>query len=188
MSHNSEVLEAVNRAIDSLTALKKLLEQEETAPAEPVNTKAEPKPAELVLPSSAEKKPAETIELVAPEKIVIEPPENVFPELVHPDAAVKEPAAPIELTHPESVTAAMKTSISLELPDAAPAQEPAAPAPDQPPVCPRCGKTVDHGFKFCMYCGEKLGSAPAQLLCKNCGKPIQPGNKFCVACGTPVNG
>ena len=186
MSHNPEILDAVNRAIDALTELRTLLEQEAAAPAEPKPAAPKQASPELVLPEAQSKQPEPAIELVAPEPIVIEPPENVFPELVHPEAAEKEPQAPIELTHPDSVTAAMKTPISLELPGAVPAQEAAAPA--QPLVCPRCGKTVDHGFKFCMYCGEKLGSAPAQLTCRNCGKPIQPGNKFCVTCGTPVNG
>ncbi len=188
MSHNSEVLDAVNRAIDALIDLRTLLEQEAAAPAEPKQPAPKPETPELVLPEAETKQPEPAIELVAPEPIVIEPPENVFPELVHPEATEKEPQAPIELTQPDSVTAAMKTPISLELPGAVPAQDDPAPAPDQPLICPRCGKTVDHGFKFCMYCGEKLGSAPAQQLCRNCGKPIQPGNKFCVTCGTPVNG
>jgi hypothetical protein len=95
MSHNSEVLDAVNRAIDALTDLRTLLEQEAAAPAEPKQPAPKPETPELVLPEAETKQPEPAIELVAPEPIVIEPPENVFPELVHPEAAEKEPQAPI---------------------------------------------------------------------------------------------
>ena len=57
MSNNSEVLDAVNRAIDALTDLRTLLEQEAAAPAEPEQTEPKAATPELVLPEPETKQP-----------------------------------------------------------------------------------------------------------------------------------
>ena len=44
-------------------------------------------------------------------------------------------------------------------------------------ICPSCGKTVARG-KFCPECGYKFITA-----CPKCGKEIVPGAKFCLECG-----
>lgn len=44
-------------------------------------------------------------------------------------------------------------------------------------ICPSCGKTVTKS-KFCPECGYKFITA-----CPKCGKEIVPGAKFCLECG-----
>ena len=44
-------------------------------------------------------------------------------------------------------------------------------------VCPECGKTVVKG-KFCPECGHKFVTA-----CPKCGKAVPEGAKFCLECG-----
>lgn len=46
--------------------------------------------------------------------------------------------------------------------------------------CPKCGKPVQEGQKFCNNCGEKLTS---EVPCIKCGKNLAPGSKFCPKCG-----
>lgn len=204
MSYNPEILTAVNRAIDALSDLKLMLEKEaaeaESTPETPAEETAAPIEPEV------QEEPA-PIELIAPEKPEPLPAQEKV-ELVHPEAAEKAPQEEISLAHPESVTASEKRTIELVLtdpesiiyPDPVPPADPApaepvsAPAPaaaEKTPVqnmtCPRCGKKIDHGFKFCMYCGQQLnvpGAAPQ--TCKACGKQLRPGNRFCVYCGTPA--
>jgi len=48
---------------------------------------------------------------------------------------------------------------------------------DNTVTCPSCGKTVAKG-KFCPECGYKFITA-----CPKCGKEIMPGAKFCLECG-----
>ena len=48
---------------------------------------------------------------------------------------------------------------------------------DNTVICPSCGKTVAKG-KFCPECGYKFITA-----CPKCGKEIVPGAKFCLECG-----
>lgn len=48
---------------------------------------------------------------------------------------------------------------------------------DNTVTCPSCGKTVAKG-KFCPECGYKFITA-----CPKCGKEIVPGAKFCLECG-----
>ena len=50
-------------------------------------------------------------------------------------------------------------------------------APEGTVVCPQCGNTVFKG-KFCPECGHKFVSA-----CPKCGKEVIPGAKFCLECG-----
>ena len=59
-------------------------------------------------------------------------------------------------------------------------------------VCPNCGKKVNTGSKFCIYCGSPI-TAPVQTaeevsgeVCKACGKPLEEGAAFCTYCGTAV--
>ena len=44
-------------------------------------------------------------------------------------------------------------------------------------VCPECGNTVTKG-KFCPECGHKFIT-----VCPKCGKDLVPGAKFCLECG-----
>ena len=44
-------------------------------------------------------------------------------------------------------------------------------------VCPDCGNTVAKG-KFCPECGHKFVT-----VCPKCGKDVVPGAKFCLECG-----
>jgi len=64
--------------------------------------------------------------------------------------------------------------------------------------CPKCGKSIRQGAKFCGFCGHVLGDpgtgqpkAAATPLeqrsvgnpCPHCGKPNRQGVKFCASCG-----
>ncbi len=49
--------------------------------------------------------------------------------------------------------------------------------PDNKIICPECGNAVVKG-KFCPECGHKFITA-----CPKCGKEIVPGAKFCLECG-----
>ena len=50
-------------------------------------------------------------------------------------------------------------------------------APADMIVCPECGNTVAKG-KFCPECGYKFVT-----VCPKCGKDVVPGAKFCLECG-----
>ena len=60
-------------------------------------------------------------------------------------------------------------------------------------ICQQCGKKVNPGSKFCIYCGAAL-EAPAEQpeekaevkVCKACGKPLEEGVVFCTNCGTKI--
>lgn len=59
-------------------------------------------------------------------------------------------------------------------------------------VCANCGKRINPGNKFCIYCGtatEVKTETPVETsenICKSCGQPLEKGNLFCVHCGTKV--
>lgn len=53
----------------------------------------------------------------------------------------------------------------------------AAPVPDGTILCPSCGNTVTKG-KFCPECGHRFITS-----CPKCGKELVPGAKFCLECG-----
>lgn len=57
--------------------------------------------------------------------------------------------------------------------------QPQVQAQSQAGVCPSCGKPVQDGAMFCMYCG-------ARLACSKCGAKLIPGAKFCPQCGNQV--
>ncbi len=44
--------------------------------------------------------------------------------------------------------------------------------------CPRCGKDINYGSKFCPECGIAL-----VYTCPKCGNTVDPGHKFCDNCG-----
>lgn len=53
-------------------------------------------------------------------------------------------------------------------------------------VCPSCGAKVDPESKFCLACGAKLETPPAQSadkFCPNCGTKVDPESNFCPSCG-----
>ena len=59
--------------------------------------------------------------------------------------------------------------------------------------CPKCGKELKDGQKFCRNCGTPVvaKSQPASPnqqtnVCAKCGNPLKPGQKFCMKCGTRV--
>lgn len=58
--------------------------------------------------------------------------------------------------------------------------------------CPKCGKPVNPGQKFCTGCGTKIDAVPQQPVnssanaCPSCGAPMNPGQKFCTKCGTKI--
>lgn len=63
--------------------------------------------------------------------------------------------------------------------------------------CPKCGKPLRPGARFCGNCGATIPAA-AQAVgapqiaegdvspCPNCGKPVRRGAKFCTHCGTKM--
>lgn len=52
--------------------------------------------------------------------------------------------------------------------------------------CPKCGKIVDEGTKFCPDCGEKIASSVGTVKCSKCGKDVPVSAKFCPDCGAPM--
>ena len=53
--------------------------------------------------------------------------------------------------------------------------------------CPKCGKALQPGAKFCPNCGAKIPQpAATPQFCPNCGKQLKPGAKFCPNCGTKI--
>ncbi|MCR4735118.1 MAG: zinc-ribbon domain-containing protein [Treponema sp.] len=58
-------------------------------------------------------------------------------------------------------------------------------------TCPKCGKEIPEGKKFCGNCGTKIETANTAdsntLICSSCGAPLTPGKKFCGKCGAPVS-
>ena len=59
--------------------------------------------------------------------------------------------------------------------------------------CPRCGKQVTIGSKFCTFCGGAIEYEPIEKrklqerLCPICGKKLQPDLRFCTECGTEID-
>ena len=58
-------------------------------------------------------------------------------------------------------------------------------------ICKKCGKKLEAGNKFCMYCGTPVSvdnnaTTKATAVCSKCGRALQPGNKFCMYCGNRV--
>ena len=57
-------------------------------------------------------------------------------------------------------------------------------------ICPECGKKLNQGAKFCMYCGTKIDAKAAVKysgqVCSSCGNLLEEGAAFCTNCGEPV--
>lgn len=50
-------------------------------------------------------------------------------------------------------------------------------------VCPKCGRSMPRGAKFCLECGTNIQeSSASQMVCPHCGKNT-PKGKFCMECG-----
>jgi len=50
-------------------------------------------------------------------------------------------------------------------------------------ACPKCGTGNTAEAKFCVDCGEKLGTAAQSVPCVKCASPLLAGAKFCNECG-----
>ena len=48
----------------------------------------------------------------------------------------------------------------------------------QPPVCPKCHKSVGKNHAFCPYCGDRI-----QAVCPKCAKPVEKSWQACPHCG-----
>ena len=56
-------------------------------------------------------------------------------------------------------------------------------------VCPKCGKELADGTRFCIKCGTKIESQPVSeemIKCPKCEKLAAKGTRFCVVCGTAL--
>lgn len=61
-----------------------------------------------------------------------------------------------------------------------------------PSTCSNCGAALASNSKFCMQCGQIVGSAQEQsqtsgLSCSSCGEINAAGSKFCKKCGHLLN-
>lgn len=50
--------------------------------------------------------------------------------------------------------------------------------------CQHCGKEIENGSSFCIYCGAKV--VPT-ITCPRCNTPIPKGDAFCMGCGWKVD-
>lgn len=65
---------------------------------------------------------------------------------------------------------------------------------DERATCPKCGKVVEKGTKFCIECGENVEGLfnepkteqPVMKVCTKCGANLSEDQKFCEKCGEPV--
>lgn len=59
-------------------------------------------------------------------------------------------------------------------------------------ICPSCGKKINRGSKFCIYCGASINVMDDTTVevtgkrCASCGSSIEKDAAFCTNCGTPV--
>lgn len=52
-------------------------------------------------------------------------------------------------------------------------------------LCPKCGKMIRAGLKYCPHCGDCFTpEPPKKRVCPNCGKIAPAGERFCSDCGT----
>ena len=50
-------------------------------------------------------------------------------------------------------------------------------------MCPKCGKMLEDGIRFCDNCGAQM---PETVVCPNCGERTAAGFAFCQKCGAPL--
>ena len=108
-----------------------------------------------------------------------------------PQTDKKAPSAP-RRTQTDSATAPIAPAAKprgrkAAAPEASP-EKANTPAPSAVYACPRCGKPIRAGARFCSYCGAKAEppaevAPPAEPRCPNCQAPVRPGARFCGACG-----
>jgi RNA polymerase subunit RPABC4/transcription elongation factor Spt4 len=56
-----------------------------------------------------------------------------------------------------------------------------------PHLCPKCGRLVPVGSRFCPYCGApQPGAPPLGNPCPECQRPTVPGAPFCPYCATDM--
>lgn len=59
-------------------------------------------------------------------------------------------------------------------------------------VCANCGKKINPGSKFCIYCGATIAQEKTESVelsgevCSNCGCSLEADALFCTNCGTRV--
>ena len=51
-------------------------------------------------------------------------------------------------------------------------------------MCPKCGKMLEDGMRFCDNCGAQILET---AVCPNCGERALPGYAFCQKCGAPIS-
>jgi tetratricopeptide (TPR) repeat protein len=98
----------------------------------------------------------------------------------------------------EAAAAVLRTRLAMapSNTNSTPMPQPVASAPQNTPVCPKCGASVGERHAFCAKCGEQLqdiceicGSAMSRgaLYCPQCGSDAKPAGLSCDACGARAN-
>lgn len=59
-------------------------------------------------------------------------------------------------------------------------------------VCTNCGKKLNPGSKFCIYCGTPVEKEKKEVkysgkVCSKCGVPLEEDAAFCTNCGAKVS-
>ncbi len=59
--------------------------------------------------------------------------------------------------------------------------------PKKENLCANCGKALEEGAKFCIYCGSAVAEKQnAKRFCTNCGAEAKEGAAFCMKCGNKL--
>ena len=101
---------------------------------------------------------------------------NGNPQVSHEPQAVAQPAAPAIVCAKCGANLPPNAKFCLEC------GEKVAPPEAEEVTCPKCGAKVKPG-KFCLQCGAPL----APPVCPKCGKPVVAGAKFCPECGEKLS-
>lgn len=127
--------------------------------------------------------------LLSAVKNAIEALEAVKAELEKEVTPEPEKAKEVVLTFTPASEAAQNMKPMLTLEPKITAESKPEPSASVSNICPKCGKPVVAGYKFCMGCGTPLSqSANATAtqqdrVCANCGAPLGSNDKFCMKCG-----
>lgn len=54
--------------------------------------------------------------------------------------------------------------------------------------CQQCGKMIESGLPFCVFCGASQAQQSTSAVCSNCATSAAAGLKFCTGCGRPTQG